>query len=275
MRNELDKRQLTYQEKIEGKHEEYRLLIDTHCHVDAYFRLSEVIADVERSEVRTIAVTNRPANFVKLKARLGGHERIRVATGIHPLEAANVSSDEIRAFARSLEGTRYVGEVGLDFSQAGRATRVQQERVFDSICALLSERPKVITVHSRGAASVVNARFKEHGVGPVIFHWFSGTLIELDSIIADGHYLSFNLAMCKSAKGRAFLQRVPREFVLTETDGPFARAHGRESWPSDVRSACEEIAKVWDCTAGDAEKRIGSNFARLVRKVEAASQSPA
>jgi TatD DNase family protein len=262
-------------ESAQKNHEEPRLLIDTHCHADAYFRLSEVVADVEHSDVRTIAVTNRPGNFFKLKARLADHERIRVATGIHPLEAGNVSPDEIQAFARSLDDTRYVGEVGLDFSQSGRTTRVQQERVFDSVCALLSQRPKVITVHSRGAASVVNARFKEHGVGPVIFHWFSGTAGELDSIIGNGHYLSFNHAMCKSAKGRAFLERVPRNFVLTETDGPFARAHGRESWPSDVRSVCEEIAKVWDCAASDAENHIGANFAQLVRKVDAASQSPA
>lgn len=232
-------------------------------------------ADAEQSGVRVIAVTNRPAHYFRLKDRLEKSDRIRVATGIHPLEAAQTSTSEIAELARSLQTTNYVGEIGLDFSQIGRATRAQQERVFDSICALLSQNPRVMTIHSRGAAKKVAQVLKAHSVGPAIFHWFSGTRTELDLIIGDGHYFSFNSSMMSSAKGREILQNTPRNRILTETDGPYSRTKGRTSWPSDIRAVCMDIAKVWDCSAEDTEAQIGANFARLVKTVEAIPHSPA
>ena len=55
----------------------------------------------------------------------------------------------------------------------------------------------------------------------MILHWFSGTYKELDQAIADGYFFSVNGAMVRSAKGQALVMRMPRERILTETDGPY------------------------------------------------------
>ena len=55
----------------------------------------------------------------------------------------------------------------------------------------------------------------------MIFHWYSGPIDLIPSILAQGYYFSVNEAMCESKNGRAIIEKIPRERVLTETDAPY------------------------------------------------------
>ena len=247
-------------------------LIDTHCHADAYFSLGEVISDVEKSRVHVIAVTNTPAAFQRMSLRIGRSELMRVAVGIHPLEAHSAGNSVLMAFELALGITDYVGEIGLDFSPQGTATRTAQLGVFERICDALKRRPRVATVHTRGAAKHALRSLRESGVGPVVLHWFV-SIKDLDDALADGHYFSFNSSMCNSAKGRDMLLRIPSDRILTETDGPYAKTLGRVSYPSDIPSICKSIAKSWNCDPSNAEAKVASNFARLKKLFAVAADS--
>jgi hypothetical protein len=45
---------------------------------------------------------------------------------------------------------------------------------------------------------------------------------------------AFDLPMTRSERGRAMLAALPRDRVLTETDGPFVQSGGRAMAPADV-----------------------------------------
>lgn len=232
--------------------------VDTHCHLDAYFRPSEPAAEAGRADVEIIAVTNLPSHRQRLQARLPLAPNVRVALGAHPAEAAKMHEAEWRIFHSKVATSDDIGEIGLDFSPA--ADRATQERVFARALSALCDRPRLITVHSRRAVRPVLKYLANVQLTGVIFHWFSGSLPELDAVLSAGHLLSINTAMIASVKGTDIVRSLPRERVLAESDGPYARHHGRPASPSDVRAVYATIARLWGADISDIRAQLSRNL---------------
>lgn len=238
-------------------------MIDAHCHLDAYPSPLEVALDLERARIQTIAMTNSPIAFEQALPHVRPLRYVRLALGLHPLEAP--AHDEVRTlYEKNSRLTSYVGEVGLDFSTEGRATRVQQIDSFRFVLGLLQTTPKFVSVHSRRAERTVLDLLEEFKVKPVAFHWFSGSLAQLDRLLSMGHACSVNPAMIRSANGRVIIQRIPRDRVLTETDGPYIQVHGRVVRPGEVREVLEYLASAWGASAEEAEAQVGRNLLSLI-----------
>jgi TatD DNase family protein len=56
---------------------------------------------------------------------------------------------------------------------------------------------------------------------------------------------------------------MPRDRVLTETDGPFVQVGGRPARPPDAVQVVEYLARLWQTTAEAARETIADNFRRL------------
>src|SRR5436309_2757366 len=92
--------------------------VDTHCHLDKFEDSAKTIDDAKSTLV--VAVTELPSQYRLLSAQFRGEGRVALAVGLHPLRAATAGAFEEGLLIRELEGTDYVGEIGLDFSRAGR-----------------------------------------------------------------------------------------------------------------------------------------------------------
>ena len=68
--------------------------------------------------------------------------------------------------------------------------------------------------------------------------------------------------MTNSSTGRAVISKIPRERVLTETDGPYVEVARRAAVPSDVRAVVSFLATLWRTSATDAEAGVFSNYER-------------
>ena len=78
---------------------------------------------------------------------------------------------------------------------------------------------------SHGGAAKVVAMIGKANPGIAILHWFSGPMRDLQRAIDTGCWFSVNPAMIRSQTGRSLIAAMPRERVVTESDGPFvARA---------------------------------------------------
>src|SRR5207247_6184998 len=150
--------------------------------------------------------------------------------GLHPLVAAECKPQWPR-FATLVNKSAYVGEVGLDFSRAGIPTKNEQVAAFRFVLEVLQGHSKFITIHSRGAESAVVNLLEKYKRYHVVFHWYSGPTGVLKRAVASGHYFSVNPAMVVSNNGRRILSVVPRDRVLTETDGPFVKVERRSAVP--------------------------------------------
>lgn len=236
--------------------------IDTHCHIDRFKDPSEIADNSEEKRILTIAVTNLPSHYEAGCEHVSKYEFVQLALGLHPLNAAKYTC-EVDKFCELAPTADYIGEIGLDFSQEGQTTRNEQVAVFASILQTLQGSHKLITLHSRRAEAKVLEMLIEHGIGPVIFHWYSGGLRTLLSIIESGHYLSVNPAMTLSANGRSLIEQMPKDRVLTETDGPYVKCDRRPAVPCDVDVVLKYLSQLWEANKSEVEQKIESNYLRL------------
>jgi TatD DNase family protein len=240
-------------------------LVDTHCHVDLYPDPAAVIRQANTQHIVTVAVTNTPSVFDHLREIVGESRYVRVALGLHP-ELAVARAGELALFANRISATRYIGEVGLDYRTTVEADRATQRRVLAAILGWCdAAADKIVTVHSRRAADDVVDAFGASFRGTYILHWYSGSVRALRRAVANGAYVSVNPAMVRSASAMSLLAGVPRERVLTETDGPFAQVRGMPAEPCHVRDAVVGLARLWRTTSAEARSIIYSNFSTLLR----------
>lgn len=239
-------------------------LVDTHCHLDLYPDHASVLAESERAGIYTIAVTNTPSVFRHSASLTRDARFVRTALGLHP-EFARAREHELALLDTLIEETRYVGEIGLDYVTDDTEDREAQRRVFTAFLDRSAARGnKVLTIHSRRAADDVVAMVGESFPGTVILHWFSGPPRVFRRAIAQGCYFSVNTAMLASASGARLIQEMPRERVLTETDGPFISISGRPARPVDIEKVILNLASLWNLDLEEAAGNIWRNFAKTL-----------
>lgn len=245
-------------------------LVDAHCHLDLYQDPVAAVEEAERRHVFTIAVTNIPSVFHHTANLARDRVYVRAAAGLHP-ELVDSHGHELPLLWPLLQVTRYVGEIGLDYSQGDANAFARQRRVFSEIlerCAL--HRGKILTIHSRRAHKDTVEAIGDRYPGRVILHWYTGTLRELERALAYGFYFSVNSAMAASDKGRRILAALPQDRILTETDGPLLKIDGQAARPEQTALIVEHLAGFWRVDPVDARKTILTNFRRLLEESEPA-----
>ncbi|MGE8429632.1 MAG: Qat anti-phage system TatD family nuclease QatD [Sphingobacterium sp.] len=238
-------------------------MIDTHCHIDLYNKPEHILYECEKAGITVLAMTNLPSHFEMGYLHVLPYKKIRLALGMHPLYA-NSHEKEFALFLKNLSRTSYIGEIGLDFSRDGFATKDLQTRSFSKILGLLSNQKKILSLHSRRAEKEVLELLKSYKIEAAIFHWYSGPLSLVDKIAASGYYFSVNPAMIKSENGQKIIDRIPKDKILTETDGPFTDVRGKPSKPSDVILVHQFLSKKWAKSEVEVAKIISANFRRLI-----------
>jgi TatD DNase family protein len=190
------------------------------------------------------------------------------AVGLHP-ELVVSHGAELEAMWPSLGETRYVGEIGLDYATTDKEIRRKQQDVFRRILERCAEHgSKVLTVHSRRASADVIAMVGDRFPGTVILHWFSGPLKDLRTAAQRGMYFSVNPAMARSQSGQRLVAEMPRDRVLTETDGPFVKTGSRPAKPSDVAGVLDWLAASWRLTPDEVRQAIVGNLKRAIGPCE-------
>jgi len=238
-------------------------MLDTHCHIDLYPDPSRIVARAERAGVLTIGVTNLPSDYVRSRPHIRQRRRVRLALGLHPLLAER-HTQERNAFRHLVSDTSYIGEIGLDFSKEGKSTAALQVESFQFVLEAMAGKPKFVTLHSRGAEREVVRTLRAANRSPVVFHWYSGPLKCLDETLSDGHYFSINPAMARSSKGRRIMAAIPRDRILTETDGPFVTVGSRKAEPSDVAIVEQVLAEIWGVSQLEARGIVAENFRAII-----------
>ena len=227
-------------------------MIDTHCHFDimsnpeAYIYAKEVVGDI------VIGMTNLPSHFCIGEPHLRRFKHVRLALGLHPLLAAD-KQNELQIFKNNIEKTSYIGEIGLDFSKSGISTKEIQISVLRKILSDLKGKKKIVSVHSRKAERELLDLLCEYDIKNVIFHWYSGPIGLIPSILSCGYYFSVNESMTLSKNGQKIIENIPKTRILTETDAPY--------------NSKTDIGKVLTYLQMT-ELDIKNNFMELVRKIK-------
>jgi TatD DNase family protein len=239
-------------------------VIDFHCHLDLYPDPGAAVRRAVEARVYVLSVTTTPKAWRGTSALAEGCGRIRTALGLHP-QLAHERHRELSLFEGLLPETRYVGEVGLDGTPGFRAHAAVQRRVFEAVLMMSARQGgRVLSIHSRRAGDEVLDCLRRHpDAGTPILHWFSGSVAQLRRATDQGCWFSVGPPMMRSASGRALLRELPRNRVLTETDGPFAEDGGRPLRPEDAGTMVTALATAWNMEEAAVADRLLGNLRRL------------
>jgi TatD DNase family protein len=219
--------------------------VDFHCHLDLYRDHAAVIAECDREQVATLAVTTTPKAWNRNRELAAGSQHVRVALGLHPQLVAE-RAGELPLFEALLPDARYVGEIGLDAGPRFYRSIPEQERIFERILRACAEQGgKVLTVHCVRAVPRVLRHIEAalpQDRGRVVLHWFTGTPADARRAAALGCYFSINSEMLRSPKHRQLVEQLPIQRLLTETDGPFVAIEGAPVRPLSVARTVRELA---------------------------------
>jgi TatD DNase family protein len=245
-------------------------MIDFHCHLDLYPDPLRIAAECRERGMHVLSVTTTPTAWSVTKQLSQGGDKIRTALGLHP-QLAHERHSELALFDDLIPEVPYVGEVGLDYAPEFRGTSEVQGRVFAHILNACSRAGgRIISIHSRQASRAVLDMIEEYpGAGAPILHWFSGSSRDLDRAIALGCWFSVGPAMLKSERGRGHAARIPRNRVLTESDGPFARINGSAVVPWQVQEAVNDLGQIWSLSLSEASRILRANLRVLVQSTQA------
>lgn len=207
--------------------------VDFHVHIDYYENYKEVYEYYNTNKIYALFVTNFPEVYRKSKETFADSQYVKIALGYHP-EMVEIKPFNKKEFDRQLDKTKYLGEVGLDFSKRFNKYREDQIKVFRYICKKANEGNKIMSIHSRNAEKDIVAILNEYKVKYAVFHWYTGSISLLKNIIASGYYLSLNPSMLKSKRGKEIISNTPLERILIETDGPYGKINNRHIIPGDI-----------------------------------------
>ena len=241
-------------------------MLDTHCHIDLYPNPLAIAKEIEKQGILTIAVTNLPSHFEMGLPHLRGFQQIRPALGLHPL-MAEYHEGERKKFKQTFSKTSYIGEIGLDFSKEGRDTKDIQIESLRFVFKQIQDRPRFVSLHSRGAENKVLELLEEFSIQGAVFHWYSGSLSVLDQAVQSGHYFSINPAMIRSKKGRNIIDRIPLDRILTESDGPHVQLRNQSVRPIDIKGVLEVLGDIWGVSFQEADGQVWSNFMKLLAPI--------
>jgi TatD DNase family protein len=109
------------------------------------------------------------------------------------------------------------------------------------------------------------AQYQDAGIP--ILHWFTGTQTQLKRAISIGCWFSVSPAMLATKKGKSLIKEIPKERILTETDGPFTSLNRKTLMPWDVQKAIPQLSEFWQLSSEQTNFVLLSNLRAILKSI--------
>ncbi len=216
-------------------------LIDTHAHLEEIENVEEVLARAQETGIRAIVAVGSDhlsnERTLELAHQFPGY--VLPSLGLHPwkLEGGDLESN-FSLIEKEIGSCVALGEIGLDFATA--IPRELQYETFQRLLGIASREEKPILLHARRAWGEALHRLKNFNIKKAVFHWYSGPLEILGSLIDEGYSISATPAAAYSEPHRLAVQQVPLHRLMLETDAPESY-RGARSEPKDLWQTLQAV----------------------------------
>jgi TatD DNase family protein len=203
--------------------------IDTHCHLDAAEFAADRDAVRERARSAGVGHCILPAveagNFESVR-ELAHRYRDSYALGIHPLCTPAARPQDLQQLDEALTRWRddprlvAVGEIGLDFFQAGLDPQRQDEFLAAQL-ALARRHGLPVILHVRRSADQLLKHLRRAGVAGIA-HAFNGSAQQAGEFVRLGFKLGFGgtVTFERAQQIRRLAAALPASALVLETDSP-------------------------------------------------------
>lgn len=144
-------------------------LIDTHCHINFFKNAGEVAIECEKRKIHTIYVTTLPSQFDETFEYVKPLKYVYPSLGFHCLESDYNLEKEKRFFLKNIEKTKFIGEVGLDFSKRASKSKEEQIDLFKFVLESIQDKEKIVNLHSNNAEEKVLEMLIKYDIKKLFF----------------------------------------------------------------------------------------------------------
>lgn len=203
------------------------MLIDSHCHLDAFdlnFEQDLVVREAMMCGIDKIIVpaVNRKSfdEVIQIRKKF---PNCFYALGFHPMYIDEMKDDDLNILQSYLKtyDPVAVGEIGLDFFVT-KDNKEIQEKVFVAQLKLAREFKLPVIMHVRQAIDDVLKYLRRYQVMGGIAHAFNGSFQQAMAFIDLGFKLGFGGSMTYSRAShiQTLAKSLPIESIVLETDAP-------------------------------------------------------
>lgn len=228
--------------------------LDLHAHID----VSVPEDDLRSLGAVIFAATRSLAEAAQALRRRD--ETIVWGVGSHPGLARSHSSFDDATFTSLIARTAFVSEFGLD--GRSKIDLDRQRRTLQRALEVLSETPRILSLHSYGATDDIVDELQRCPAPGVVLHWWLGNPSTTARAVDLGCYFSVNAS---SARQLEVLKTIPLNRLFTETDHPFGdRASAQRQLPGNVANLEQVLARHHEISVEDLRRQMWRNLAELV-----------
>jgi TatD DNase family protein len=201
------------------------------------------------------------------------HKNMYTAIGIHPSDTRFLSDmdaelSEIREMILDKENKCVcLGEIGLDYHYPD-TDKEKQMRYFEAQMKLAAELNIPVCIHDRESHADVMEVIRRHPNVRGVLHSFSGSAEMAEELVKMGWMISFSgtLTFTNAKKPREVATRIPRDFVMIETDCPYLAPHpkrGSLNHSGNLEYTNAVLASIWNVTPEESAKITEDNAKRF------------
>ena len=263
------------------------MILDAHFHLKQLLDVSPEQADfIKKNDFcgfcscRKISEVEFVENFISQNPEAA--EKLKISFGIHPQAP---DEKDLHTLEKLIAEKRIsaVGEIGLDrFDEEFAKTFELQKKLFAIQLEIAETAELPVILHIRKAIPEIFEQIQIlKKIRKVVFHSYSGTAAEAESILNHGvnAYFSFGNALLNGHKKAAeTVKTLPEDRILTETDAPYQPKKGESfSKPADILEIAEKVREIkietspslcdTSPTSGEAQLRLDT---KLDLKIEPA-----
>lgn len=239
------------------------MIIDTHCHLDAYLNIEEIINDFDGIMITSGYDDNSNLKVLEL---VNKYPNVYGTLGIHPEEANN--DYNLNIILDNIDNDKIVaiGEIGLDYHYI-KDNKEKQQELFIKQLDIATKYNKPVVVHSREAISDTYDILSRYNLKGTI-HCFSSTtemalkFIDLGYKIGVGGVLTFK----NGKKLQEVVNNIDIEDILLETDSPYISPEpfrGRENKPKNVYYVAMKLAELKGSNVNEIISKTSTNAKKV------------
>lgn len=233
-------------------------LIDTHVHIyseeydDDRSKMMERAVNAGVSKFVIPAIDSKvTTNMYELEQEYSG--KIFLMMGLHPTYVKpETYLEELAHVERELASRKFVavGEIGIDLFW-DQSTLVIQQEAFRRQIQLAKKYKLPINIHCRSAFDEVFEILEEERSPELfgIFHCFTGDFEQAKQAISLNMKLGIGgVATFKNGKIDQFLNQIPLENIVLETDGPYLAPvpfRGKRNESSYLKEVVAKLATIY------------------------------
>ena len=231
-------------------------LIDTHAHLYAPAFEAEIEKIIERSQdhrVRKIYMPNVDVDTIDSMLTLEDQypDLCAAMIGIHPCYIGRDFQKQLGHVETWLSKRSFaaIGEIGIDLYR-DKTYQAQQEEALTIQLNWAQQYQLPVVIHCRGGIKKTLQLLERHQDGNLkgIFHCFSGSLAEAESIIALGFYLGIGgVVTFKNVGLDQVITAIDLDHLVLETDAPYLAPtphRGQRNEPAYLLHIANKLAEI-------------------------------